>query len=58
MSQYKAVIEEAVKIEGVKKILTEVYRAAGITFKDTVGQVVSHINNGGVTDVYQNVKVK
>lgn len=58
MSHYKDIIFEAVRIEGAKRILKEVLCAANVIDKDTVGQVVIHVNNGGITDVYRNIKVK
>jgi len=58
MSQYSVAIATAVREEGLKKVLADVFRAAGIMKTDTAGQVISHMNNGGVTKVVQQVEVK
>jgi aspartate 1-decarboxylase len=58
MSNYREIIEEAVKVEGFIKIQRELLEAGGIISKDTVGQILINVNNGGITNVYKNVKVK
>jgi len=58
MSIYYAILEEAVKAEGLKKILGQLLMAARIISKDTAGQIVCHINSGSVTKVIQQVEVK
>ena len=54
MSAYRQVLEEAVKLLGFKKVLTELLNIVMIIDKDTVGQVVIHLNNGGITKICHN----
>jgi len=42
----------------LKKELTELYKKYNLLLPDTVGQIVSHINEGRVSKVWQNVEVK
>jgi len=58
MSQYSVAIATAVREEGLKKVLADVFRVAGIMKSDTAGQIIAHMNNGGVTKVVQQVEVK
>ena len=57
MSAYRQSFEEAIKLLGLKKVLTELLNIAIIIDKDTVGQFVINLNNGGVTDIYLNKKI-
>jgi len=43
---------------GVKKALAELLSSASVIDENTVGQVICHINNGGVTKVIKTVEVK
>jgi len=38
----------------IKKAFTNFLRQSKIISKDSVGQVVAHVNNGGVTKIYYN----
>ena len=54
MSAYRQGFEEAIKLLGFKKVLTELLNIAKIVDKDAVGQVVIHLNNGGITKICWN----
>ena len=54
MSAYRQGFEEAIKLLGFKKVLTELLNIAMVIDKDTVGQVVIHLNNGGITKICWN----
>lgn len=58
MSAYKLAFYEAVTLLGVKKALAEFLSAAQIADEGTVGQVVIHLNNGGVTKIVKATEVK
>lgn len=57
ISIYWQFLETGVEKIGFKKLLAELLLSAKIIDKDTIGQLVVHLNNGGVTDVYLNRKV-
>lgn len=58
MSAYRQTFEEAVKLLGPKKAISELLHAAKIVNDKSVGQIVLHINNGGTTEIcYNNWKV-
>lgn len=59
MSEYRQSFEEAIKLLGFKKVLTELLNVAKIIDQDTVGQVIIHLNNGGVTKIcWNNLEIK
>jgi hypothetical protein len=43
---------------GLKKLLAVILKMAGVIEEDSAGQIVAHINSGGVTKVYKNIEVK
>lgn len=58
MSAYRLVFLEAITALGFKKALAELLNAGGQTDENTVGQIIAHINNGGVTKIVRTVEVK
>lgn len=41
------------ELTSVKKALADILRKSKIVGKDSVGQIVLHINNGGITKICQ-----
>ena len=57
LSIYWQAVKMGVEEIGLKKLLAELLLSAKVIDKNTVGQLVVHLNNGGVTDIYLNRKV-
>lgn len=58
MSSYRPAIDEAIKALGLKKVLAEVYNSAKVVDEKTSGQIICHINQGGVSKVVQVAEIK
>jgi len=54
MSAYKQTFDEAIRLLGFNKALSELLHAAKIVAEKNSGQIVLHINNGGITKVCYN----
>lgn len=58
MSDYIQTFSEAITLLGFKKALAQFLRAGKVTDDKTIGQLIAHINNGGVTDAFVNKKIQ
>lgn len=58
MSVYRLAFLEAITALGLKKALAEFLEAGGVIDENSVGQVIEHINNGGVTKIVRTAEVK
>jgi len=58
MSAYKLVFLEAITVLGLKKALSELLTAGAIVDERTVGQVICHINSGGIIKIVLTAEVK
>ena len=41
-----------------KKIILELFKKLGIINEDDTGQVILHLNQGGITKIVKNVEIK
>ena len=57
MSDYVQTFSEAITLLGFKKALAQLLRAGKVMDEKTVGQIVVHLNNGGVTKVVKSIEV-
>jgi hypothetical protein len=58
MSAYRVAFQEAVMAIGLKKALAELLSVAKVIDDTTAGQVIAHINNGGITKIVKSVEIK
>lgn len=57
MSDYTATFHEAITLLGFKKALAQFLLAGKAIERNSVGQIVVHINNGGVTRVVKTADI-
>jgi hypothetical protein len=58
MSSYAPALKEALKALGLKKVIGEVLTIHGAIDEKTAGQIVAHINAGGITKIVKTAEVQ
>lgn len=57
MSSYQTALKEALKAMGLKKVMAEVLTLHGAIDEKTAGQIVAHVNSGGITKIVKTAEI-